>query len=355
MLRCGVGAACWLAFVFATVSAAIFAAQENQNKSNLAVIKGSLEFDSQRSKSWEGADLTVPFQQFTTKLFEQVQLPPAPLPVNWPELTADERREWIQEFEGSESGKVFLKDRQQRIEAAKTFDVLIETDGKFVVYDVPVGVYGIRGEIEKEINGTLYAFEVFGQLEVRPGMDEIRLNPIQVAVTPLLKAGQAAPPFKLDSLESSDSIQLSDFSGKYLLVSFWMANSPAADFQETVRDAAAELRTKYPLELLSVSIDDKAEDVRRLIEQKQLDSGIHGFAGSFDHQMLFDYGVRSLPTLWLIDTKGNISLSQIDFAIALGQQPDLNVIIADRIEGKEPPSMIAEREARTQSEQQDKQ
>ncbi len=345
ILCCCLGLICF----FAWIPLKIAAAQQKRDKSNQAIIKGSVEFDSQRSKSWDGAELIVPLDQFTTKLFEQVPLPRAPLPDNWNELTTKERGEWIQEFEASEEGKEFLAERQRRIAAAKSFDVLIEADGKFVVYDVPVGIYGIGGEIEKEINNTLYSFEVFGQLEVRPGMDEIRLNPIQVAVTPLLKAGQSAPPFQLNSLVSSNSIQLTDFTGKYLLVSFWMANSPAADYQKVVQDAAAELQAKYPMELLSVSVDDKAEDAKRVIEQYNLNAGIHGFAGSFDHAMLFDYGVRSLPTLWLIDPQGKISLSQIDFAIALGQELDLKVTITDRIEGKEPPSVIAEREAQSQS------
>jgi hypothetical protein len=53
---------------------------------------------------------------------------------------------------------------------------------------------------------------------------------------------------------------------------------------------------------------------------------------------MFDYGVRAIPSFWLISPERKIAMSQYDFALAFRTQNDLAQIITDRIEGKDVPT-----------------
>jgi hypothetical protein len=81
------------------------------------------------------------------KLFQQVELPQPPLPDNFQSMAAAEREEWWTDFLQTEDGKKLQAERQKRIEAADVFEIEIEENGSFVVYDVPQGRYGLRGRL----------------------------------------------------------------------------------------------------------------------------------------------------------------------------------------------------------------
>jgi hypothetical protein len=302
-----------------------------------ASIKGTLEFDSNFNQSWKGTDLVVELPEIKTKLFEQVQLDPIPFPENWSQLKPEEQQAWAKSFEESEQGKSFIAEREKRIAAAKDFDVLIEKDGKFVIYDVPVGVYGLRGRLDRQFDGTTYGFEVFAQIDVIKGMNEVRLPPIQVAITPMLKAGETAPPIAVKTHDGKNTIGLDSFNDSFVLVSYWITNSPSAAFQTSVQDAFAKVREKHPIRLLSVCVDENPAKAIKFIAEKQLTLGSHGFTGGFVNRTMFDYGVRAIPSFWLISPDGKISMSQYDFAMAFRSRNDLAQIIIDQIEGNDVP------------------
>jgi hypothetical protein len=307
-------------------------------KSDGAIIRGKIEFDKERLTSWNGGDLVVPFNEFQTKLYEQIELPPVPVPENWKEMKPEEQQTWAKEFEESDAGKEFIADREKRIAAARDFDVVIEKDGTFVVYDVPPGVFDLRGRVDKLVNGTVFGLEVFGRIDVAPDMDEIRLPPIQVAATPMLKAGETAPPISVETHDGSSRIELATFAGNYLLLSFWIASSPSAEYQTTIQAAFAKIKDRYPVRLLSICVDENPNEGIKFILQKELKLGSHGFTRGFEHRTMFDYGVRAIPTFWLISPDGKIAMTPGDFAIAFRAKSDLSEILADKIEGKDVPT-----------------
>jgi hypothetical protein len=318
-------------------SAAIQKPTSRKAQSDGAIIKGQIEFDKNRLKSWKGDDLVVPFAELQTQLFQQVELPPPPLPANWKEMKPEEQQVWAKEFEASDTGKTFFTEQQKRIEAAKDFDVLIEKDGKFVVYDVPPGEYDLRGRALKEINGTVFGFEIYGQIVVAAELDEIRLPPLQIEITPLLKSGEAAPPIEVETHDGKNRIRHHDFQGNYLLMSFWISNAPSAEYQTSIQEAFAKIKDRYPIRLLSVCVDEKPADGTEFILKKELKLGSHGFTSGFNHPLMYHYGIRSIPSFWLLAPDGKIAISQFEFAAALRTRNDFSEIIADRIEGKDVP------------------
>jgi len=308
-----------------------------------AAIKGQVQFDPDRLTSWNDGQLKIPYEELAVKLYQQIELPPIPLPANWESLKPEEQQAWAIAFEESEEGKKFIEEREALIATARDFEVILEKDGKFVVYDVPVGIYDLRGFVDKEIKEIVYRFEVYGRLEVIPGLDEVRLNPIPIEITPLLQAGMAAPPLRISTHDDSQTITIESFAGNYLLIGFWISDSPNAAFQQQIQTVYGQLKDKYPLRLLSICVDgDRKAGLRFIVDQK-LAQGNHGFTDGFSHPTVFDYGVRSIPSLWLIDPQGKIALSQFDFGRAFMVGNDLATILSHKIEGKPIPNLPPDR------------
>ncbi len=307
-----------------------------------AVVKGKVEFDENRLRSWDDQPLEIPVSEIETRLRERVQLPPIPFPEGWDKMDPEKRKAWIKEFENSDAGKKLIAERESIFNGAKSFDVKIENNGDFVVYDVPPGVYGLQGRVDKELNGCNYSYEIFGQIEILQEVDEVVLDPIQIAVTPLLKTNQPAPPLEVKIQKDDKLLTLEGFKGKYVFVHFWISNNPSTVFLENVQKMHAELQDKHDLKLFNISVDDDRAAAIKFVIQKSL-SGNHGFTEGFYHRSLFDYGIRSIPSIWLIGPDGKILMTQYDFATAFrsGMQ-DLTTIVSDRITGKYDPTALTD-------------
>ena len=186
-----------------------FAYGQDDEKSE-AVVRGKIEYDRTRAESWNGDKLIVPYPEIETKLRQRLMLDPPPYPAEAKNWKPEQVVEWEKQFVESDAGKKFIEERKNLVDNANAFDVRFEKDGTFVVYDVPVGVYGIQGRVDKEVNGTNYGFEVFGQIEVLKDVDELVLPAMRVEVTPLLKAKQAAPPIEVKTHDNKQSMESQD-------------------------------------------------------------------------------------------------------------------------------------------------
>jgi len=212
------------------------------------------------------------------------------------------------------------------------------------VYDVPVGVYGIQGRVDKEIGGTSYGFEVFGQIEILKDVDELILPPMRVEVTPLLKPKQATPPIDVRTHDNKQQMTLKTFGDDYLFVNFWTSVSPTAEAeQKLVQEMYKALKPKYKMRLLSINIDKDRPKAIDYIKKHGF-AGSHGFTDGVEHRTIFDYGARSFPSFWLIGKDDKILMSQYEIAQAMRVKPTLTEIISDRIEGKDTPTLADEKE-----------
>lgn len=281
----------------------------------------------------------IPLQELNTQLFEQVFLPDPPLPANWKDMQVEQRQAWIKEFEESEKGKQFLANNEKLLDKAQVYDVKIDDQGEFAVYDVPPGTYALRGRVDKEMNKRNFAFEIFGEVKVLKDVDELLLDPIMVTVTPLLVAGESAPEFSLKTYDNSATLVPSQFRGKYVFLNFWSTeSSPSVEFQAEIQKMYTRLQSKHPLELLSVNVDTNRKTAIEHIKKAKL-QGRHGFTDGWDHSTLQAYGVRAIPSQWLLDPEGKILMTNMDFRRAfIAGKRDLATIVDDRIEGKDVPT-----------------
>jgi hypothetical protein len=299
---------------------------------DMAIVRGRIAFE-------RGEKMKIPYEQIEVKLRERVDIPPVPVPKGFEKQTAEKQAKWLEAFEKSSAGKKFIQRRKKLIEDAKVFDVLIEKNGSFVVYDVPDGVYGIQGRLDKEIRGITYAYEVFGEISVSPKVDEVPLAPILIEITPLLKQEQSAPGISVNTYNNKTKLSLSTFKGKYLFVNFWSTENPDIRIQKQVQKMYVDLKQKHPIKLLSICIDEKRKAAIKFIIDQKLKEGSHGFTDGWEHPTVDAYGVRSTPSFWLINPKQKIVMTQYGFAQAFAADSrTLTQIVSDRIEGKDQPT-----------------
>ena len=124
----------------------------------------------------------------------------------------------------------------------------------------------------------------------------------------LLSVGTKAPNWTLKSV-GGDSVSLSNFSGKYLLLEFWSAN--CGHCMTSVGDIN-ELKNKYPLlQVAFISMTGDSESKIKSVVEKQ---GIKAVMLMKSKSVKADYNVFAYPTFYLVDGSGNIAFSQVGYS-----------------------------------------
>jgi thiol-disulfide isomerase/thioredoxin len=120
----------------------------------------------------------------------------------------------------------------------------------------------------------------------------------------------AAPDFTLKSLDGKTEYTLSELQGKVVYLDFWA--SWCGPCRRAFPDLIS-LHEEYKDEgfmVLAVSLDRKVEAAVKFMEQQKA-----SFPAVFDEmgKIATRYGVRSIPTAFLIDAKGMVVQSSVGF------------------------------------------
>lgn len=315
-------------------------AQSLRRKKAASTIKGSVFLDKKAATSWNGDKLDLKLPELEAKLRQYVKLPPAPFPAGHQKWSSQQRAAWEKEFAETEEGKQVVERNKKLLEAANSFDLKIDQDGSFVIYDVPPGEYAIQGRVDKKVNDINYAFEVFGKLVVDKKVDLLDLAPMRIEVTPQYQRGQQAPPLSVATYNDKEKLEVDMFAGKVLMLNFWSAQSPiAADEQKAVQEMSLKVGKEIPLNLLSINIDKDRKQALTLLKKKSALQGSHGFTLGIQHRALLNYGVRGVPSYWLIDKEGKILMNQYEFSRLMKVKPDFASIVRDRVLNKDTPTL----------------
>lgn len=278
------------------------------------------------------------------KLIEQVQFDPLPLPDEWSQMTMQQQKSWLAEFRESRAGKAYFAKRQQQLEQRKQFDIDVEEDGKFTLFDVPKGQYGLTGYATRQVEQQAFAFEIFAQVEIGP-VDEVQLGEIALVTTRLLKPGESAPEFKVTRFGDTDQVlRLADYKGSYVLLNFWSAQSPpCVTDMKRLRETRSELdKESVRFQMLSVCIDNQLTPAEKLIAEESLNWD-HAACGGWSGDMVESFGVRSIPYYCLIDKEGKILVNnELFYQLFQAGQNDLSQILRLSLAGKDMQKVLEE-------------
>lgn len=115
-----------------------------------------------------------------------------------------------------------------------------------------------------------------------------------------------APDFALTTVEGQ-RIKLSDFRGRPVLLNFWATWCPPCLEEMPIMQAVYEELAKYGLVILAVDVAEEARVVKTFIENEKLS---FVFAMDYDGSVSQTYGVRPLPTTFLIDKNGYVKVAR---------------------------------------------
>ena len=143
--------------------------------------------------------------------------------------------------------------------------------------------------------------------------------------------GESAPGFEA-SLISGETMSLADLRGKYVLLDFWgsWCGPCRAQNPDLVKLFEKYHNTRFKnaegFEIVSVAIEQNESSWRRAIDRDGLDWPYHILSLTssmkfFDSEIAQIYGVKRLPTSFLINEKGviigvDLSPSKIDKMLA---------------------------------------
>ena len=151
------------------------------------------------------------------------------------------------------------------------------------------------------------------------------------AVNTTVSKGDTAPEISMATQEGN-TITLSSFKGKYVIVDFWASWCAACrkENQNLVRTynkyKVAKLKGGAGFTVFSVSLDADAELWKRAITNDKLTWPNHvSDLKKWDSQAAIDYGVTSLPTSFLVDPEGKIIASG---SSATDLEPELEKLLA---------------------------
>ena len=311
-------------------------AQRKKKEERLATVQGVIKNDARKS-------FRVSYDEIKTALRRVVNPTPPPVPSNFKDMKPQDQQKWLADFYKSSKGKQYLKKREKQLLEAVSFDVKYNDDGDFTIYDVPVGEYGLQGRIDKEIDGIKYGFEVFARIKVLPDVDQIKLQPIPVTITPLFQKGQPAPPLNVKTSKGQAlTFDLEAYKDHYIFLNFMNTTDLTPGYQAQVQAMYKAIGKSHKVKLVTIVMDkDRTKAIRWLLKKK-FTEGSYGFTKGWDNNKTIDaYGVRSTPSGWLIspDADRKIMMSQHEFFSLARISDSVTGIIRDRIDGKDTPTL----------------
>ncbi len=120
---------------------------------------------------------------------------------------------------------------------------------------------------------------------------------------------------------TGQTVDLSRASGKYVAVVFWASWAEPArkDLAELAKLAASR---SGDLEVVTVSLDNTAEDLQAFLKTNPVSLPIVFEPGGMEGRLATEYGVISLPTVFLIDPTGKVSNRLVRTSAEIAKQLD---------------------------------
>ena len=104
-------------------------------------------------------------------------------------------------------------------------------------------------------------------------------------------------------------VNLQQLEGKVVLIEFWnIGCGPCIAGMPEVKSVYERFRGRG-FEVIGISLDDKEGALRRFLREKEIPWPQHFDGKGWANRFATQYGIFSIPTMWLIDKKGNLRVT----------------------------------------------
>ena len=108
-------------------------------------------------------------------------------------------------------------------------------------------------------------------------------------------------------------VDLAQLTGKVVLVEYWSTTCGPCIAEMPALKATYEKFRERGFEVVAISLDDKESALRRFIKEKGLPWPQHFDGKGWENKFALQYGVFSIPTMWLVDKCGNLRATNVRF------------------------------------------
>ena len=129
--------------------------------------------------------------------------------------------------------------------------------------------------------------------------------------TELLKPGTPAPDFTLTDI-NGNSVSLRDFQGRQVVLVFWASWCPDCRAEVPALKKMQTQADPRKVAFVAVSFDRTKEAWEKYVKENEM-TGVQLFetAPRKESEVNTAYHVKWIPSLYLIDAKGNVALSTV--------------------------------------------
>jgi len=245
-----------------------------------------------------------------------------PMPQRFDEMTVAEVLKWYEQWIKSDKSVAFRKEIEKRIRDQglenRNYNVIVEPDGSFRILDVLPGEYTLAGELRKadergqpnykesivaEIKHTFTVGDITEENQDIP----VELGTVEFFPAAKLEPNKPVPDFNVRSLNGG-TLNLTDFRGKYLLLTFYMItgeeslNEDMADLKRIQDDFAGDKR----FEMMGLTKGEMPLYVY-LAKKFLAEQGLtwqQGFIDGSNYELIQTFKIQNWPHSLLIDPKG---------------------------------------------------
>ncbi|AHF04459.1 alkyl hydroperoxide reductase [Marichromatium purpuratum 984] len=132
----------------------------------------------------------------------------------------------------------------------------------------------------------------------------ILVGPLRADVLDALPEPLPAPEFGLDT-PAGETLRLADYRGRVVILNFWATWCPPCRAEMPSMQRAYEALAGDGVEILAINVDEDAATVADFGARLGLGFPLLVDPGS---TVTLDYGVRGLPTSYVIDPEGRVAL-----------------------------------------------